>query len=64
VRIAAAPDGTVRVGRDAPGRGAWVCSIPCFDLALKRKALGRALRREITSTEAEALRARLESNLS
>ncbi|HTL87588.1 MAG TPA: DUF448 domain-containing protein [Acidimicrobiia bacterium] len=64
VRIAAAPDGTLQVGRTAPGRGAWVCSIPCFDLAVKRRALSRALRREVTSTDAEALRARLESNLS
>jgi predicted RNA-binding protein YlxR (DUF448 family) len=43
-------DGDVRLGRtatghDAPGRGAWLCSIECFDRAVKRRAFDRAWRR-------------------
>ena len=57
--MAAAKDGTLAVGRAAPGRGAWVCSAECFDAAVRRGALPRALRRECPSTEVEALRARL-----
>jgi len=51
----------VEIGRTAPGRGAWVCSKACFARATKRETLARALRRELTSTEVEVLRARLES---
>ncbi len=54
-------EGAVQIGRTAPGRGAWVCSQACFAEAAKRGTLARALRRELTSTEVEELRARLES---
>jgi predicted RNA-binding protein YlxR (DUF448 family) len=68
VRIAApAPAGSdetpgpLAVGRTAPGRGAWVCSAACLDDALRRGRLARALRRPVTSAEAQRLRARLDN---
>jgi predicted RNA-binding protein YlxR (DUF448 family) len=57
-RLAASPGGVV-ASRTAPGRGAWVCSIECFDRAARRQTLPRALRRELSSTEIESVRARL-----
>jgi len=51
----------VQIGRTAPGRGVWVCSRTCVDRATKRGTLARALRRDLTSTDVEELRARLES---
>jgi predicted RNA-binding protein YlxR (DUF448 family) len=61
MRIAIDRQGRLELGRSAPGRGAWVCTRACFDTAAKRGALARALRRELSSTETEALRARLDS---
>ncbi|MGZ4756176.1 MAG: YlxR family protein [Acidimicrobiia bacterium] len=60
-RIARLPDGSLGVGRREPGRGAWICSgsTRCFDQAVRRKAFERALRRPVTNTEIESLRARL-----
>ena len=60
MRIARTPDGRLEIG-PGPGRGAWLCaeSIDCFEQAVKRKALGRALRCEISSTEVERLREKL-----
>jgi len=50
----------VEVGRNEPGRGAWLCDdSSCFDLAIRRRALGRALRTELTEEEVEKLRVRL-----
>ena len=46
-------------GRTAPGRGAWCCSAACFEQAVGRGALARALRRAISSAELDALRATL-----
>ncbi len=54
-------EGAVQIGRTAPGRGAWICSSDCFARAAERGTLARALRRELTSTEVEELRATLES---
>jgi predicted RNA-binding protein YlxR (DUF448 family) len=54
-------EGAVQIGRTKPGRGAWICSSDCFARATKRGTLARALRRELTSTEVEELRATLES---
>jgi predicted RNA-binding protein YlxR (DUF448 family) len=59
LRIAAALDGTLQVGRLAPGRGAWVCSAACFDLAARRNAFDRALRRAVSKPELRAARAKL-----
>ncbi|HEX6311053.1 MAG TPA: YlxR family protein [Acidimicrobiia bacterium] len=60
VRIVRAPDGGLAIGA-GPGRGAWLCagSVECFDRAIRRRALGRALRRPVTEPEAAALRAKL-----
>jgi predicted RNA-binding protein YlxR (DUF448 family) len=58
VRLAAAPDGTLTIG-PGPGRGAWCCSVECFDRAVRRRVLGRALRREVTNDDLAAVRARL-----
>jgi predicted RNA-binding protein YlxR (DUF448 family) len=56
-------DGTVDVG-SGPGRGAWLCAPPqgleCFDEAMRRDALGRALRTPIPDADRSRLRARLE----
>jgi len=61
VRLARAADGAVRVGRNEPGRGAWLCaaSPECFDLAVKRRAINRAVRSELSDMDLEALRVRL-----
>jgi predicted RNA-binding protein YlxR (DUF448 family) len=56
VRCALGADGVVRVGRVAPGRGAWLCSPACFALAEKRKAFDRAWRRPLPVGALEVLR--------
>jgi len=62
VRIARAADGTLSVGL-GPGRGAWLCRPPataaCFERAVRRRALERALRIRLTAEDIAALRARL-----
>ncbi|HEY3722440.1 MAG TPA: YlxR family protein [Acidimicrobiia bacterium] len=60
-RIARRPDGSLGIGRNEPGRGAWICtgSVACFDRAVRRKALERSLRRPVSTTDMEGLRARL-----
>lgn len=59
MRVARAPDGSVQVGRTLAGRGAWLCghNRACLELALKRKAFGRALRVDLAPEDLEALRA-------
>lgn len=57
------PDGPV-VGRSAPGRGAWLCSVDCLSLATGRKGLDRALRRPVTSEALAALRIAFEGVIS
>lgn len=62
VRIARRPDGTLRVGRTEPGRGAWLCAATaarCFDSARRRRVFGRALRTEVADDELAAVRERL-----
>ncbi|MGZ4676014.1 MAG: YlxR family protein [Acidimicrobiia bacterium] len=61
VRLAASADGAVRIGRNVPGRGAWLCRDrrECLELAIRRRALGRALRIELTARDVTALRVRL-----
>jgi len=45
--------------RHAPGRGAWLCpDAACLDTALRRRALGRALRADLDPGDLDALRAR------
>jgi len=59
VRVALGPGGTPAVGRTLPGRGAWLCAnLACLELALRRRTLGRALRCDIGTDAAAALRSR------
>lgn len=67
LRVVAEPDerGSLHVVPDPrrrrAGRGAWLHPDPaCLDLAVRRKAFGRALRAEVT-TDVAALRAWVES---
>ncbi|MGB9723221.1 MAG: RNase P modulator RnpM [Chloroflexia bacterium] len=59
IRVVRTPEGQVEVdptGRK-PGRGAYLCPHPaCWEEALKRRALNRALRVVLTSEEVERLR--------
>jgi hypothetical protein len=61
VRVARRPDGSLGVGRLVAGRGAWLCagSEACFDMAVKRRAFGRALRGEVPGRELAVLRGKL-----
>jgi uncharacterized protein len=61
VRIARRLDGSLAVGRNEPGRGAWLCtgSAACFDGAERRRAFGRALRCEVPAQDLAWLRERL-----
>jgi len=58
VRYVRTPDGTLAEGRTLSGRGAWLCrdSSACVDLAVRRRAFGRALRGEIRPEAIEWLR--------
>jgi len=62
VRIVRESNGTVSVG-SGPGRGAWLCGPPsterCFEQAVRRRALERALRARVSQEELAALRAKL-----
>jgi predicted RNA-binding protein YlxR (DUF448 family) len=61
VRLSRRPDGGLAVGRGEPGRGAWLCagSVACFEAAVRRKALSRALRAEVLSDQLAVVRERL-----
>jgi len=60
VRVARRPDGSIGVGRAEPGRGAWLCpDVSCFEMAVRRRAFGRALRIEIGADELASLHERL-----
>jgi predicted RNA-binding protein YlxR (DUF448 family) len=62
VRIVREPNGTVSVG-NGPGRGAWLCGPPsterCFEHAVRRRALERALRARVPPEDLVSLRAKL-----
>ncbi|MGH9137075.1 MAG: YlxR family protein [Acidimicrobiales bacterium] len=60
VRIVRDPDGTLAIGRRLAGRGAWLCSDSdaCLVAAVKRRAIGRALRGEVSDEAVAALRDR------
>jgi len=57
--------GSLAVSRTLPGRGAWLCrdSPGCVDLAVRRRAFGRALRVEVDSAQVERLRVALGSGV-
>jgi uncharacterized protein len=60
VRVARRPDGSLGVGPTEAGRGAWLCpEVTCFEMAVRRRAFGRALRREVAPAELAELRERL-----
>ena len=43
---------TIDEGKKLPGRGAWLHgSMKCFELAVNRKAFGRALKSQVTADE-------------
>ena len=54
--------GTLEVGRNLPGRGAWLCRLSpsCLDLAARGHRFSRALRGKPASGAVEALRCALE----
>jgi hypothetical protein len=56
VRCAITAAGVATVDRTAPGRGAWVCSAACFELAMKRKAFERSWRRPLPPETVDTLR--------
>jgi uncharacterized protein len=60
VRIVRSPDGAVEVDPTGKrsGRGAYLClQPPCWQAALKRHALDKALKTELTAADREALAA-------
>jgi predicted RNA-binding protein YlxR (DUF448 family) len=60
VRIVRAPDGAVSVDPTGKrsGRGAYLCLLPaCWQQALKRRALDKALKTELSAADREALTA-------
>ncbi|MGZ4767219.1 MAG: YlxR family protein [Ilumatobacteraceae bacterium] len=59
VRCTVGADGPT-ICRTSPGRGAWLCSIDCFDTAMRRRAFTRAWKCDVPSTTLEALRFPLE----
>ncbi|MBO4353083.1 MAG: YlxR family protein [Eggerthellaceae bacterium] len=62
LRIVRSPEGQVSFdasGR-AAGRGAYVCSVACFDTARKQKKLQRALKMAVEENVADHVRSELE----
>jgi predicted RNA-binding protein YlxR (DUF448 family) len=59
VRVVRTTAGELAVGRDQPGRGAWLCaeSTGCVDLAQRRDGFSRALRAPVDRQAVERLRA-------
>ncbi|MFZ0665072.1 MAG: YlxR family protein [Acidimicrobiales bacterium] len=61
LRMVSTASGGIEVGRNLPGRGAWICagSRSCLDVALRKGALARALRSGISPVEGDQLRSML-----
>ena len=58
VRVVRTPDGPVEIDPTGKrsGRGAYVCRLrDCWQVAVRRKALDRALKTELTPADREAL---------
>ena len=56
VRVVADEAGRIRIGRTLPGRGAYLHDHPgCVGDALKRGAIGRALKRRVVAVEEQEL---------
>jgi predicted RNA-binding protein YlxR (DUF448 family) len=58
LRVTQDRSGAIVVGRNEPGRGAWLCrdSPECVEAAIRRRAFERALRHPVARSAAEALR--------
>ena len=54
-------EGGLAVGRQRPGRGAWLCrdSPPCVAAAARRKAFSRALRGDVEPAAVASLQSKL-----
>ena len=62
VRVVVVDGGRLAVGRSRPGRGAWLCGADvgaCFEAAVRRRSLGRALRADLAPDAVGGLRAYL-----
>ncbi len=59
VRCVLDADGTIRVDRRAPGRGAWLCGPGCVEPARRKRGFDRAWRTTVRPDEIERLGARL-----
>ena len=55
VRCVLDADGSVRVDRGGPGRGAWLCGPGCLEPALRRRAFDRAFRATVRATALDRL---------
>ena len=62
LRIVRSPEGEVSFDKSgrAAGRGAYVCSIECFDKARKQRKLQRALKVSVEENVADRVRSELE----
>jgi predicted RNA-binding protein YlxR (DUF448 family) len=52
-------DGSIRVDRRAPGRGAWLCGPGCVEPARRKRAFDRAWRTTVGPDAIDRLTARL-----
>jgi hypothetical protein len=59
VRCVLDADGSIRVDRRAPGRGAWLCGPECVEPARRKRAFDRAWRATVRPGAIEQLSARL-----
>jgi predicted RNA-binding protein YlxR (DUF448 family) len=55
VRCVLDADGTARLDRHGPGRGAWLCGAGCLGPAIRRRAFERAWRTQVRREALEAL---------
>lgn len=62
-RIVRSPEGVVSFdkGGRAAGRGAYVCSLECFDAARKQRKLQRALKMPVDESVYDLVRSELEA---
>jgi predicted RNA-binding protein YlxR (DUF448 family) len=65
VRLVRTEGGRLAIGRDRPGRGAWLCrgSEECLETAIRRKAFDRALRCRVGDDEVGEVRTALAGGL-
>lgn len=63
VRVVRTPEGSLQLDTSGkkPGRGAYVCSLSCFEQALRSSKLQRALKTNISQNELESLTVQVQS---